>query len=318
MRAVWIVAVCLVLVGAILIASAFAMNDWSFAGLDTENFETNMHEIAEEFASISIETDTAALTFLPAADGKCRVECYESAGRKHTVSLRDNTLCIGATGQKNWYDHIGISFKSPRITVYLPVRDYETLAIAAKTGAVSLPADFRFAGIDIAVTTGDVEVCASAAGGIRIQTTTGRVRAEGLTADTLDISVTTGKVSLADAVCGGDIRIGVTTGKCTVSHVTCGNLSSEGSTGDISLQNVICAGKITLSRSTGDLRLEGADAAELSLTTDTGDVTGTLLTDKSFAAHTDTGSLDLPEGGHGGRCEIRTDTGDIRISVQKK
>jgi tRNA pseudouridine55 synthase len=49
--------------------------------------------------------------------------------------------------------------------------------------------------------------------------------------------------------------------------------------------------------------------------TDTGDVTGSLLTGKTFIPHSDTGKVVLPDSTLGGRCEITTDTGDIRITV---
>lgn len=49
--------------------------------------------------------------------------------------------------------------------------------------------------------------------------------------------------------------------------------------------------------------------------TDTGDITGTLLTEKVFAAKADTGDVDVPKTATGGKCEIITNTGDIQIKV---
>ena len=72
-----------------------------------------------------------------------------------------------------------------------------------------------------------------------------------------------------------------------------------------------------MERSTGDVRMEGCDAAEIFILTDTGDVAGSLLSDKVFVVETDTGDVDVPRSAAGGRCEITTDTGDIRITVTK-
>ena len=47
----------------------------------------------------------------------------------------------------------------------------------------------------------------------------------------------------------------------------------------------------------------------------TGNVTGSLLSDKAFLTELDVGSVDVPETAAGGVCEIRTDTGNIAISV---
>ena len=108
----------------------------------------------------------------------------------------------------------------------------------------------------------------------------------------------------------------MSTGKTALDNVTCKNLTSGGSTGDILLQKVIAADKISIQRSTGDVKLEGSDAAEIYVKTDTGDVTGSLLTDKVFVTDTDTGRVDVPKTTPGGRCEITTDTGDIRITAK--
>lgn len=58
------------------------------------------------------------------------------------------------------------------------------------------------------------------------------------------------------------------------------------------------------------------DAETIYVNTDTGSVTGTLLTDKVFIIETDTGSVDVPKSITGGRCEITTDTGNIRITIE--
>ena len=63
------------------------------------------------------------------------------------------------------------------------------------------------------------------------------------------------------------------------------------------------------------MTFEGSDAAEIFVQTSTGDVEGSLLSSKVFIANTDTGKVDVPKSITGGRCEITTDTGDIRISV---
>ena len=64
-----------------------------------------------------------------------------------------------------------------------------------------------------------------------------------------------------------------------------------------------------------DVSFESFDAAEIFIKTDTGDVEGELLSAKVFIAKTDTGKINVPSTATGGRCEISTDTGDIRITV---
>jgi DUF4097 and DUF4098 domain-containing protein YvlB len=65
------------------------------------------------------------------------------------------------------------------------------------------------------------------------------------------------------------------------------------------------------------VKFERCDASELYIELDTGDVTGSLLSDKVFIAQSDTGRVNVPKSVTGGRCEITTDTGDIKITVEK-
>ena len=78
---------------------------------------------------------------------------------------------------------------------------------------------------------------------------------------------------------------------------------------------VIALESFSVKRSTGDVKFNSCDAAEIYVKTDTGDVNGTLLSDKVFITETGTGSINVPNSIVGGRCEITTDTGDIKIDV---
>ena len=79
------------------------------------------------------------------------------------------------------------------------------------------------------------------------------------------------------------------------------------------MESVTATEKLWIKRSTGDLKFDGCDASEIFVKTDTGDVTGNFLTDKVFLVQTDTGDVTVPKSVSGGKCEITTDTGDIRF-----
>ena len=314
---IWLItAACLVLVGCIIFAGVMWSLKWDFTKLSTVKYETNSYEIGEAFSGISIKTDTADITFALSNDGKCRVECFEEEKAKHLVAAQNNTLVIKATDNKAWYDYIGINFNSPKITVYLPKTEYASLRINQHTGTVKMPEAFKFSEVDILASTGDIDFCASAAGAIKIKTSTGDIGVKDVSAASLSLSVSTGGVTATDVDCSGDFTISVSTGKAKLTDVKCQSLASSGDTGDITLLNVIAAEKFTLKRSTGDVKLTACDAAELFIETDTGDVLGTLLSDKVFITKTDTGRIAVPNSVTGGRCEITTDTGDIKIAVE--
>lgn len=261
----------------------------------SSKYETNIHEINEEVNSISIKTATAHIEFVPSDDGICRVVCYEEAKERHSIEVQNGTLTINVLNDKEWYDYIGVNIDSPKITIYLPAAEYSSLVIEGSTGDIKISKDFVFTSIDVSLSTGDVKCYASAEETIKIVTNTGNVYMEGISATSLDLMVSTGRV--------------------TVSDIVCKNLTSQGDTGDISLKNVISTEKISIERETGDVTLEASDAVEIFITTNTGDVKGSLLTDKVFITKTDTGRIDVPNSITGGRCEITTETGNIKISI---
>lgn len=311
-----ITALCLLLVGAALFVGVMAKNNWNVAALSADDFETNTYPVAEAFHSIDIRSDTEAITFLPSGDGTCRVEITEKKDQPHSVAVKDGTLRIEEPEKEKWSFSIG-AFTEPKIAVYLPETEYKTLFIDESTGAVTVPADFKFESIDIIASTGAVDCRASASGTIRIETSTGSIQVQDLSADALKLTVSTGRVRVQSVSCGGALEVEVTTGRTELTDVTCGSLVSEGSTGALTMQNVVAAGSISIERSTGDVRFEACDAAELEISTDTGDVKGSLLTEKVFIARSDTGRIKVPETTTGGKCKITTDTGDIEIEIKR-
>lgn len=313
---IWLaIATSLLFVGMALFAVTMALCGWDFSSLATVEYSTTVHEIEEGFDNISVNTDTAKIIFALADDGKCRVECYEDAEAKHSVSVEDGTLVITKVNEKKWYEHIGINFSSQRITVFLPRAKYASLRIDESTGDVEIPKDLMLQSIDISVSTGNVK-CYAAAEGIKISATTGSVRVQAPSAGAIDVSVSTGKVIISNTVCLGEVKVGVSTGKTELTSVECKSLTSSGSTGDILLNNVIVEEGISIKRSTGDVELDDVDAAAIFIETDTGDVEGTLLSKKVFIARSDTGDIDVPKTTGGGRCEITTDTGDIKLKIK--
>ena len=236
---------------------------------------------------------------------------------KHAVAVKDGTLVIEINDTRKWYEHIGIGFGTSKITVYIPQGEYGALSVESSTGDIEIAKELGFESIDISQRTGHVMNYASAAQAMKIRTTTGDIRVENVSAGSLELSVSTGKVTATGVRCEGDVSVSVSTGKAHLTDVACKNVRSEGGTGDIRLQNVIAAQSISVKRTTGDVIFEGADAAEIFVVTDTGDVKGSLLSDKVFITKTDTGRIQVPASVTGGRCEITTDTGDIRIAIQQ-
>ena len=313
---IWLVAAAsLILCGCIIFGGVMVMLKWDFKKLSTVKYETNTHFIDKEFTNISMKTNTADIKFIASQDGKAKIVCHEEQNAKYSVLVKGGVLTVELVNSKKWYEHIGINFGTPKITVYLPNENYGNLSVKESTGDVEIAKDFKFESIDVSASTGDVTNLASVTGGINIKTNTGKIAVKDISAHSLELSVSTGKVTVLNAMIEEDVQVGVSTGKTNITNAKCKNLTSGGDTGDITLKDVVALEKISMERSTGDVEFERSDAAEISVSTDTGDVSGSLLTDKIFVVSTDTGRVEVPKTTSGGTCEITTDTGDIKFNI---
>lgn len=95
------------------------------------------------------------------------------------------------------------------------------------------------------------------------------------------------------------------------------NISLETDTGNIFLDNIIATGKLKIEVDTGNVNFEACDASDIFIETDTGNVTGSFLTDKVVFAESETGNIDIPKVIADEKCEIITDTGNIKITINK-
>lgn len=302
----WLIVASVLIVGCILIIGGSSI---------MAKYETNRYAVDESYISVSIAANAADILFAPSESGDTYVICNEPKDTKCHISVNDSILSIWFADTRNWYERIANIFHTPKITVYLPQGEYGSLAIMSDTGDINIPDNFSFESIDISESTGDVTVCASVLNTAKIKATTGDISVKGISAGVLDLSVSTGRIIVSDVICAGSVSASVTTGKTDLANISCKNLISSGSTGDITLHNVIAEEKFTIKRSTGDIKFNNSDASEIFAETDTGDITGNILSDKIFIAETDTGDIDVPKTTIGGKCELSTSTGDIRITT---
>ena len=277
-KKIWLlVGASLILIGTITFITIMSLIGWDFKMLSNHKYQTNIHTVTEEFNSVSIDTTTADITFIPTQNENCSVVCEEQEKLTHSVSVINGTLTVKLIDTRKWYEYIGISFKSPKITVYIPQDEYVDISVKASTAKVSI---------------------------------------REISADSIDVSVSTGDVKLTSITCKNDIKIKVTTGDTELYDIKCKNLTSNGSTGDVELKNVIAKEKLSLERTTGDIELDFCDAKDIFAKTSTGDVEGSLLTDKNFNVKTCTGKQKVPTSAGEGKCEITTDTGNVNIRVK--
>lgn len=294
----WLItAASLTALGFIILIGAMAALDFDFSKISTLTYETNTYEVNGDFDKISIDVNITDIVFAQSDDESCQVVCFEAEKVKHSVRCTNGTLTIGVTDNRKWYDYFGISFASPKMTIYLPKSEYASLLIDTDTSDINIPKSFSFNELEIESDTGNVDCMANVSDSIKIESDTGDI----------DISSVSSKC---------DIDIKTDTGSIKLTDVDCTNFSAESDTGNISLVNIIAEDGIYVESDTGNVKLKNSDASKLSIETDTGDVTGTLLSEKIFIAKSSTGRVKVPDTESGGKCEIRTATGNIKIDIQ--
>ena len=262
----------------------------------TSMLEIKEYEINDKFSDIEIITDTADIEFILSENLNTSVVCAEQKNINHSVRVKDNTLLIKVDDNRKWYEYININFGKTKITIYLPKNEYGELFIESDTGNINIPNNFNFNSIDIIEDTGNVKNYASVNDNIKVKTSTGNIHIENINANIIDLSASTGNIKIVNA-------------KCV-------NLLSKVDTGNVLLKNVVATEKFIIETDTGDVKFVASDASDIFVKTDTGNVTGSLLTDKVIFAESDTGNIDVPKIIADEKCEITTDTGDIKITIE--
>lgn len=311
---VWI-GLILIAAGCVLGVVGLKMPGFDIYKLEAQDMIETSYEITEEFTSISLDTN-ADIRLEISRSGSARVECYESDSERHHVTVEGGILRIQRIDTRKWYQHIQLfSFREPKVTVYLPEVSCPALTVNTSVGDLMLSQGLTFDALDVNATTADIHCYADVRNLCRIKVTTGDITMKDVTLGQLYLKQSTGDAKLENIVCAGEATLLQDTGDAKLTAVSCGSLVSEGSTGDLHMKQMVAAGTVRLKRSTGDISMDRCDGAELSVSVSTGDVRGTLLSEKIFIARASTGSVRVPDTTTGGKCEITTTTGDIRIEL---
>ncbi len=315
MKKTIIIAAVLVIAGALILGGALIAASSGLGNLSTNVLKTTTREFDMDFDRISVNVKTADVTFIPTNREKCRVELVEDERLTHSVNVEAGTLLINVTDNRKWYDYIGIIFKSPSITVYLPKDEYTSLSVKTTTGNIEVPDSFGFDSVLVKGTTSNITMNARVSDTVKLETTTGSIIVSSGDTSTLTANATTGDITVS-TVDARTVKLSATTGSVTMKDSTCNMLTVKNATGQINLAGVIATSSIDAVNSTGGVKLDGCDAREITVKTSTGSVTGTLLSEKIFVTETDTGRVEVPHSTVGGICEITTDTGSIKIEIE--
>ena len=251
-----IIAMSLVGIGSFIFVGALAMVDFNFSKMSTQKYETNTYEVSENFNKIAMNVHTTDIVFASSADGNCRVECFEEEKLKHSIIVRDETLVIDTVDNRKWYEHIGISLKEPKMTVYLPQKSYDSLLINTNTGDINID---RLAAEEIGLitNTGDINVnYVTTKGNMDIKTDTGNISLQDVIAsDSFTINTDTGDVRFENSD-AAEIHVKTSTGDVTGTLLSEKVFITKTSTGNIRVPETITGGKCEIITSTGDIEID--------------------------------------------------------------
>lgn len=313
-KSAWITALCLSVAGILLVTIALFAVNFDFSRLDTNEYISETYTIEKEFFTIISNTDTADIQFLPSEDGTCRVVCEQmNADAPITAEIWDDQLYITQENFRNWYDYFGFSFKSAKVTVYLPLSAHK-LSLRGSTGDITIHEGLSFSKVGIEISTGDIQFDSHVNGTLSLKTSTGSIECRNVSCQDIALKASTGSIRGYNLNCY-TMEMKASTGDIQIKDSDITTLKVTTSTGDVDFQNTF-SGNLNAATETGDVSFKSCNGDYLYIQTDTGDVSGTFSRRMIFVCKSNTGDIDVDQYNTGGECEVVTDTGDIHLRAK--
>ena len=307
-----------IIIGATLTVAGGVIFGLAIANKSKDGPITNTYDLNESFDNFNINTSISNVVFEVSTDGSKKVVCKETDKLYHDVKVVNNELQINFIDETKWYERIfNFEFFSREVKIYLPAEAYGNLNIKASTGQVIIPTGFTFDSAEIKLSTGDISVASDVTNKIKITSSTGDIKLNDNTAKEVELKASTGNVTLSNVTVTEDVTINVSTGHINANNLKAENLTVNTSTGYVSLKKSLINKHLKIETDTGDVKFDEFDAETINIKTDTGDIRGTLLSSKIFYVSSHTGKTNYPHTTTGGVCEIKTDTGDVVLTIKE-
>ena len=158
---IWLtVTSCLVLTVSIVFCIATIIFT-KIIDIQSLEFEVNTYDLTQDFKDISIEVGISNVDFVRSPNKTGKVVFYEAEEINHSVSIEDGTLKIKAKNSCVAYMSASLDTKSPKITLYLPQAEYDSLVVKTSSGNVNIAKGLIFKNIDVSSNTGNINYLAS-------------------------------------------------------------------------------------------------------------------------------------------------------------
>ena len=232
-------------------------------------------DVTEAFEDVSIQGVSCDVSFSVTGGSTCVVEYRGPSRMACTAEVRNGTLQIEEKRVSrlsfwNWF-----SCKISKLTVYLPEKQYDELAVETVSGDLDLPVGDSFR--------------------------------------TMKVTAVSGEVSLSGAAGGGDMTVETASGDVKIRDADVRRLQVSTTSGEQVVKGVVAEDWAELSSVSGDIELTASDADSVEISTISGDVHTALKTVKEYVTSTTSGEVAVAQNVPGaGRCTISTVSGDIR------
>lgn len=292
-----ITAVILFVIGLIISFCSLISLKFDFEKLNTFHSATNTYTVSENFRNINVKGTECDIRLMLSEDDKCHITCIEEEKISHSVKVKNDTLTIERIDNRKWYECIKFFYwEDMRIDVYLPKNKYEELYVKSTSGDIVISDKITFDKAEFKNTSGDLNISE-------------------ISADSIDIQTTSGNIMLTSIKADSTLKLGSVSGDIYTSNIDCQNITAETTSGNHKLSNVIAENNMTIKSVSGDVYFKQSDSNDIFVKTTSGNVSGTLRSAKIFNIDTTSGDINVPKSGIGGKCEIKTTSGDIMLNT---
>lgn len=299
MKKTVLIALLLVVVGAVLLAVGFAANGFHIPSTYGD-FHPESVTVEESFTEVCINNGSYRVRVVPSEDGSCRADFDASDKMTFEVSVADGVLTVRQKDLRKWYERIGWSnFGKRYLTLSLPEATYGKLTVESGSGSMEMATPYTF-------------------GEVGIEIGSGSFSAEGLTAERLNLHISSGSTTISSISVNGELDARLSSGSIKMNGVRAGSLAVKVSSGKVTAADTVAAGDAKITVSSGGVVLDGFDAATIDVHVSSGGVKGTLLTAKNFDAHASSGSVTVPPSdSSAGLCKVSVSSGSVNLAIKE-
>ncbi|MBQ9187976.1 MAG: DUF4097 family beta strand repeat protein [Clostridia bacterium] len=299
-----------VLVTAGLVLGAVATAN----GLSTTDtrYTKKVTTVDSTVTALTVLTADENVRILPASDGACRVEAWESDKLTFAVETDGTTLTVREIDNRTWLDRVGLHFgwlsgEQRGVAVYLPGA-LDTLTVETSSGSVRAENQTVRGAASIKTTSASIRIDTLQAGSLTATATSGSIRLYHIqTAGKVEANGVSGSVTLED-VQAEAITVSATSGSLKLSEAKAdGAIEVKGASGSITVEDAACRA-LTATATSGSVRVRGSRAAsdptEIGATS--GSVTVEDCTFRDAAIHATSGSVRVND----------TTAGDLHLNAK--